>query len=150
MPELISSKDRKARKPHSCSYCNGIIEKGEIYNHSFLKCAGEIYDWDSHKECQFIAKELWEYIDPWDGMTEDDFQEGCQEFCHTFVCPDCPDYDKECHECLQDYQYCPDKIHEILQKYDLVRSKVKGEYSWVRIFKLQERAKPLVKGGGKE
>lgn len=143
MPELIYKKDRKARKQHKCSYCNAFIEKGEIYEHSVLKYAGEIYDWDSHKECVFIARELWEYIDPWDGMTEDDFQEGCQEFCQTFVCPDCPHYDKECHECLKDGYYCPDKIYEILQKYELVRKKEESGNHWVRVFKLQEREKSL-------
>lgn len=145
MPELIYSKDRKARKKHSCSYCNGIIEKGEIYEHSVLKYAGEIYDWDAHKECKFISTELYEYIDPWDGMTEDDFQEGCRDFCLTFVCPDCPHYEKEYHECAKDGYFCIDKIYELLKKYELVRVKAKDGYHWTRIFKLKERDK--MKGG---
>lgn len=147
MPELICSKDCKARKPHICSYCNCIIEKGEIYNRNVLKYAGEIYDWNSHKECEYIARELNEYIDPLDGMSEDDFQEGCRDFCQTFVCPDCPHYDKECHECLEDGQYCLDKIYEILQKYELVRKKEESGNHWIRVFKLQERKKAILKGG---
>lgn len=146
MSELIYSEDRKARKKHSCSYCNGIIEKGEIYEHSVLKHDGEIYDWDAHKKCQFISTELYEYIDPWDGMTEDEFQDGCRGFCLAFVCPDCPHYDKECHECVKDESFCIDKIYEILQKYELVRKKEESGNCWVRVFKLQERAKPILKG----
>lgn len=130
MAHLISEKDRKARKPHRCDYCGAIIEKGEIYNRSFNIEGGVVYDWKSHKECQFIARELWDYIDPYDGMTEDDFQEGCRDFCLEFICPDCPEYDTECGECSQDNSYCVHKVYEKLQTHELKRERRAYYYAY--------------------
>ena len=87
MPDILQEKERKARKPHVCDYCGKTIEKGEAYEWAKLKYDGTIYEWKNHKKCGFIASELWSYIDPDNGMTEEDFQEGCREFCHAFVCP---------------------------------------------------------------
>lgn len=95
--EIISEKDRKARKPHICDYCGGTIEAGEVYNHCVIK-GDDIYTWDAHIVCKSVASDLWDYIDPWEGMTADDFQEGCQEFCRTFICPDCKQWNDGCEQ----------------------------------------------------
>lgn len=108
MPEILDEKDRKARKEHSCDYCQEIIKKGETYEWASLK-ADELYEWKNHKRCGFIARELWSFIDPNDGMTESDFQEGCAEFCDVFICKGCSDRDEDCY-------YCLDKIYEVLQR----------------------------------
>ena len=128
MPEILDEKDRKARKEHSCNYCQEIIKKGETYEWASLK-ADELYEWKNHKRCGFIARELWSFIDPSDGMTESDFQEGCAEFCHTFICKGCNDRDEDCY-------YCLDKIYDVLQKYELVLDHQKyGYWYWI----LEER-----------
>jgi hypothetical protein len=140
MPEIISKKDRKANKEHVCSYCGGVIQKGETYEHSVLKFCGEIYDWKAHQKCKYIAIELWDYIDPDDGMTDDDFRDGCRDFCLSFICPDCPRFiDGEFEE---DECFCLDKVYELLQTHELVRESRKIGTHWLPYsFKLRERVK---------
>ena len=127
MVEIISQKDRKARKTHTCSYCGDVIEVGEIYNHTVLKF-DDIYTWDAHLKCIFVATELWDYIDPVEGMTDDDFQDGCNKFCRTFICPDCKQWDKDADECEKDEPFCVQKIYEFLQTHDFVR--VRNEHNY--------------------
>lgn len=88
MPELIAQETRKARKPHRCDYCGEMIEKGEVYEYATLKFDG-IYHWSNHVRCGKIAQKIWDYADPDEGMTADDYTETCQEVCQTFICPDC-------------------------------------------------------------
>ena len=138
MPNIIQQKDRKARKEHICSLCRGTIQKGEIYQYSVLEFCGEIYDWKEHKKCQYIASELWEYADPDDGMTDDDFIEVCHDFCLSFICPECPHY-KE-HECEEDEIFCLDKVYNLLQTHELVRVSRKIGTHWLPYaYKLRER-----------
>lgn len=59
------------------------------------------------------------------GMGEDDFHEACGEFCHVFVCPDCPTFNKEYRECDEDHSFCLDKIYDLLQTHRLVKSRDK-------------------------
>lgn len=136
MPELIKDECRKARKRHLCNYCGHDIEPGEKYNYSLLKDGGDVYSWRAHEKCNFIATELWDYIDPWEGLDEDQFQEGCFDFSRAFVCPDCEKWDMDAG-CDDDESYCLDKIYELLQKYELVCI---GRDRWYRkAYKLKER-----------
>lgn len=122
MVETIKEEYRTARKSHICDYCLGEIKKGQVYNYAVNKLDGDVYTWKAHKECMHIATELWNYLDPLEGMTQEDFDEGCFNFCRTFVCPDCDRFCNDCGECLDDKRYCIDKIYDILQKYYLGRS----------------------------
>lgn len=132
MIEIISDKDRKARKPHICDYCGGTIATGEIYNHCVIK-GDDIYTWDAHIVCKSVASDLWDYIDPWEGMTADDFQEGCQKFCRTFICPDCKQWNDGCE---QEEPFCIQKIYNLLKTYDFVREKRKyGLFVWKLVAK---------------
>ena len=136
MPEILQEKERKARKPHVCDYCGKTIEKGEAYEWAKLKYEEIIYEWKNHKKCGFIASELWSYIDPDNGMTEEDFQEGCCEFCHAFVCPDCDQYDKEFEDCSKDESYCIDKIYGFLQAHELYKDRREG---WFDVWKCKDK-----------
>ncbi len=126
MSELIFSCERKARKPHICNYCGEKIEPGELYHHNTLK-NDAIYNWNTHKKCDFIAQELWNYIDPYDGMSGEDFQYGCADFCQQFICPDCPDWDKEAAECRNDLDYCIHKIYDFLRTHEHKRKVAHGK-----------------------
>ena len=119
MTETINSEWRTARKKHECNLCCCDIQPGEKYNYDLMKYDGELYDWKEHEKCYFIAGELWDYIEPDEGMTEEDFKEGCREFCRCFVCPDCEKYneDEYCDEV-----YCLDKIYELLKEYELYKA----------------------------
>lgn len=114
MTQCLRHEMRTAKKRHICDYCGGIIKKGEKYNLGVYK-DDLIFEWKSHKRCDFIVSELWDFIDPDEGMDADDFHEACAEFCHAFVCPDCPQFDKEYKECNEDYSFCLDRIHALLQ-----------------------------------
>lgn len=132
MMETLDRKDRKARKEHRCDYCSEIISKGEVYDWSKHVFDGELYEWKCHKKCSFIARELWEYINPDEGMTEDDFYYGCQEFCRAFVCPDCPCYDRADRECKEDKAFCTEKIYQFLRTHEFFEA---GRDGWVTIWK---------------
>ena len=85
MPDILQERNRKARKVHMCNFCGEPIEKGEEYQWTKLCSSGELYEWKNHVQCGFISTELWDYADPWDGMTDDDFASTCKEFCQSFV-----------------------------------------------------------------
>lgn len=139
MPEILQERDRKARRQHTCSYCGEPIAQGEVYEWAKLINDGYIYEWKNHKRCGRIAAELWEYADPDDGMTEDDFSEACTEFCQRFICPDCPRRDKEYDEaeCMDDKTYCTDRIYDFLQTHEFYNA---GTNRWgYGIWKCRER-----------
>ena len=132
MPELISQKERKARKPHTCDYCGETINSGETYNHAVLRL-DDIYTWDSHLRCIFIATALWDFVDPDNGMTSEDFHEACSEFCKRFICPDCTSWDHDSEECRNGPSSCVQKIYDFLQTHDFKR--VKDEHGWMHVWK---------------
>lgn len=76
--ETISSTKPKAKKQHTCNWCGGIIEVGDVYERQFLKDDG-VYVWKNHTKCSDIAWKLkmFDFCD--EGVTEDDFCEFIQE-----------------------------------------------------------------------
>ena len=144
MPNFIKKCERTARKRHTCSYCEAYIEPGQKYLLQTLKYGGIVYEWKEHPECEFIAQELWSFIDPDDsGMSAEDFQQGCQDFCLSFVCPNCGRFDKEAEECAEDGGYCIHKIYDFLQANELVRAKKPGD--WFVVWKCVPRVPDLPK-----
>lgn len=121
MPEILDERERKAKKCHSCSYCGEEIQKGEVYDWAKLTFDGQIYEWKSHKKCSCIASALWSYIDPDNGMTAEEFDEGCTQFSSVFVCPGCPSFDRETGDCAEEKTYCTEKIYSLLQTHDFRR-----------------------------
>lgn len=125
MVEVISSNDVKARKEHECGLCTEKIQKGETYNNQTCKFEGSIYTFKAHTQCKEIASMLWNYIDPDEGMTDQDFLDGVQEYCYGFVCSHCEKYIDE--DCSIGNSYCLDKVHTRLKEKGL---KWEG-YRWV-------------------
>ena len=132
MSEVLMRRERTARKTHSCDYCGSPIIKGETYSYTVLKYE-DLYEWKCHLKCEVIASALWKYIDPDEGMTEEDFQEGCQNFCSTFICPGCNLLSEG--GCEDDLEYCIDKIYDILQTNKLARV-MDEKRGWAYTFKL--------------
>ncbi len=112
MSEQLAQKIRIARKDHGCDYCGCLIRKGEEYKWSKNIWEGRIFEWHNHLACGRVASAIWDYCDPDDGMDEDQFQDGCAEVCRRFICPDCPEWDKEYDDCMKDEPYCIDKMDE--------------------------------------
>lgn len=61
--QLVSKDKRKARKLHGCNFCGGIIQKGEVYYHSFIVDGGESWAWNEHEVCADMADNLDMYCD---------------------------------------------------------------------------------------
>ena len=135
--EAILSEWRTARKPHVCNYCNGWIQPGEKYHHYVGKYDGEIYTWDSHDKCEYVAQEIWEYADPDEELDSDGFLEACCDVCRTFVCPDCGKWDTADEGCDSRPGYCIEKLAALFQTKELYRDRRDGYgYSY---WKLRER-----------
>lgn len=130
--EMLTRCFRKASKRHSCGLCGRAIEKGETYEE--LRCVGGggLYVFRSHERCQRISNAIWDYVDPDDGMTRDDFCNAVNELMSTFFCPfRCDRFDKENGECKED-RPCTDciaKFDEYLKTHQLVLD-TKEPWSW--------------------
>ena len=134
--ENLQHKDIVARKPHSCDWCDGTISKGEKYHYEVFKYDGELCTWHSHLACTRIASAIWDYVDPYDGMTSDDFTEGCNDVCREFICPDCEHWNKEYEDCEKDEQFCLDKLDEFFKTHELYAERDGYGY---RVFKCREK-----------
>lgn len=98
--QTIKHKLVKARKEHRCDFCGYKISKGETYDYSLNKGDGDLYHWRSHVHCAELCSAIWDYVDPDDGMTCDEFFVGVQELMTTFYCPfHCDKFDKEICNC---------------------------------------------------
>lgn len=137
MTEEICTQMRTARKEHICDYCGKKIMPGERYEHYTGKYDGQLYVWKAHELCTFVAQEVWEYADPDEGMSADDFVEACSDVCRCFVCPDCGKWDTGDEECESGDGYCLDKMAELFQTKELYREKRDG-YGYTH-WKLRER-----------
>lgn len=73
MINIIATRLRvTARKDHKCSFCGGIIRKGDKYNSQTLKY-DKIYTWKSHLRCDELVDVL--DMEGDEGITSDDFME---------------------------------------------------------------------------
>lgn len=78
---VISSKDTKARKEHTCDYCGRTIKKGEVYEYSKNIFNGDIYTWKGCKDClEFIQK--FDVQGDNNGVTYEDVEEVASDECY--------------------------------------------------------------------
>jgi ribosomal protein L24E len=77
--ERIGESTPVAKKDHVCSYCDGVIKKGEGYERTFLKHDGRVYAWKNHFKCSAIASKLGMFDNCDEGVTKDDFYEYIKE-----------------------------------------------------------------------
>lgn len=139
MVTTIHCEVRRARKPHKCDLCRGIIQPGEKYEYSYNSCDGETYSFRVHEKCEFICREIEDLCDPDEGMTSDDFYEGCVQVCQDFVCPDCEKRNQPDGDVCEEYP-CYDRLYDFLQKNELYLAERQG---YCRIWKARPReAKP--------
>ncbi|QVK19680.1 hypothetical protein KHQ81_15650 (plasmid) [Mycoplasmatota bacterium] len=81
MKDILKIKNVKARKEHICSWCGGVINKGEFYENSTVVNDGSFYIWKAHLKCNELTHKLdmWD-CDDGDGLTSDDFGNCVLEF----------------------------------------------------------------------
>jgi hypothetical protein len=118
MRTLIRSKNLKARKQHTCDLCNHPIKIGELYNRQQVKDGKDFYTVKTHYACDFVSNKLWLYIQPWDGMTDAEFYEGCCNYSEQFVCPHCEHWTDDAG-CDIGRSYCLTKIIDRLKTHPL-------------------------------
>ena len=123
-----------ARKKHVCNLCGGLINEGERYDSEFCVDDGLAYTFKAHEKCNYIASEIYEYVDPYDGMDKTGFLEGCSEISEIFVCPYCENREN-CRE-----SFCLDKMFDFLKKYRLYVAERKGNN---KIWKVTENVMPF-------
>lgn len=88
--DTLSQSRPKARKDHTCNYCNGKIKAGEIYENSTHVYDGEIYTWKNHLDCHKLAVELDMFEDYC--LTGDDFCDIVSEHFFDFIATDYQNY----------------------------------------------------------
>ena len=80
--DILVDKRVKARKEHTCDFCNKKIPKGEEYRYSKIVNGGDLYNWHSCDRCKaYVADafvELGDLID--EGLTQEMFREFMQEY----------------------------------------------------------------------
>lgn len=140
----IKSCFRTAKKQHTCNLCGGYINPGERYHYEFNKDGSDVWGFSAHLECQFLAQELWDFIDPWDGMYEDDFIDGVREFCQKMICPKCEHYESG-YGCKDDEGFCIHKCVDELKEYDFTTVKVDNPKPFGRYWGLVKKEHPLDK-----
>ena len=121
--EMLAQCSRKARKRHSCGFCGRTIEKGERYKEQRCIGDGGPYVFRSHERCQRVSNAIWDYVDPDNGMTQDEFCDAVNELMSTFFCPfRCDRFDKEDGECKGGRlgTDCIAKFDEYLKTHELV------------------------------
>lgn len=135
MYQKMTDKDFVARKKHKCDWCMEKINKGEKYNYQAFIFDGEFYEWRSHLACNRVVSAIWDYVDPDEGMSSEEFDEGCADVCREFICLDCHEWNKE-DGCEKDKLYCIDKLDKFFKTHELYQAKREGFY---RIWKARER-----------
>ena len=126
MYENLVIKDRIARKKHTCDLCGKIIDKGEKYEYQKFIYDGAFYEWRSHLACSRVSSAIWDYADPDEGMSSDEFDSTCADVCGVFICPDCPKWNKEFEDGDDDLSYCIDRMDEFFKTHELYRCQRKG------------------------
>lgn len=119
----LVNEERKARKDYACDWCKANIKKGERYNYQKFIFDGDFYEWKSHLACERVAYAIWDYVDPDEGMSSDEFHDGCGDVCRAFICPDCPEWDGEYSDCKKDEPYCIDRMDSFFLTHELYCSR---------------------------
>lgn len=93
--EIVSTKNPRAKKQHTCNYCGGVINIGEIYNYQALADGGSFWVWKSHRKCIEIADKIGMF-DGGEGLGADDFQESIRnEFDKIWIKKDTKHYESK-------------------------------------------------------
>lgn len=143
MYQNLEHKKVTAKKDHVCDYCGRTIHKSEKYDYSRFIFDVDFYEWRCHLACDRVASAIWDYVDPDEGMSDQEFTDGCQEICQRFICPECPRWNKEYDDCEDDETYCIDRMDEFFETHELYRE---GRQGWYEVWKVKKKGKDE-KGG---
>ena len=98
--EVIERRNVRARKDHRCDLCGCVIAKGELHEWQKNKCNGELYVFRVHLHCQELSGKIWDYVDPDEGMCDDEFYDALLALASIFYCPfHCDEYEEDMCDC---------------------------------------------------
>ncbi len=80
--DILVDKRVKAKKEHTCDFCNKVIAKSEEYRLSTIAYEGTIYNWHSCDRCKTYVTEAFEVLGDLidDGLTQEMFEEFMREY----------------------------------------------------------------------
>lgn len=86
MMNIIYDSYPKAKKEHTCMWCNGKIKKGEIYHNQVIK-GDYLYVWKNHEKCSGLYLKLGMYDnDDGYGIDSESFMQSVYEFLYSKLC----------------------------------------------------------------
>lgn len=139
---VLSRKEVSARKQHRCGYCGCAIEKGERYEEQRCVSGGSVYTFRAHLRCQSLCDKIWDYVDPCEGMTEDDFGDAVQSLMSTFYCPfHCDAWERDIQDCNCgfDYDVCVRRFAKFMETRQLVQVVEPGRGIFWKIAQTEEK-----------
>ena len=78
--DLLSSMMVKARKEHSCDYCQRTIAKGEKYEYANWADEGYVWAWKTCRDCLEVI-DLYNITNDGDPMSYEDFVDIIVDLC---------------------------------------------------------------------
>lgn len=137
MIKVLQTCTVRARKPHVCDYCHAPIEKGERYCRSINKSDGEVYTWKAHVHCDHIARAIWDWVGPDEGMDDCTFRECSKQVMHDFYCKDnCATWDGE-DGCMEGgWPACLRKFSEYMKTHRLAHVR---KPNGIRVWEMVEK-----------
>lgn len=78
--KTIRNSTPKAKKEHTCDYCGGKIEIGEVYDYQFNVDGGDTWSWKNHQRCFQLCRDLDMFYDIYEGVNSDYFWESVFEY----------------------------------------------------------------------
>ena len=142
--QMIRCKRRKARKEYYCDLCGGKILKDECYERQINQFDGRMYTWRTHLHCQNLCSKIWNYVDPDEGMTGDEFCDAVQDLMSTFYCPfHCDEYDRDTQDCDRgfDTDVCVKRFAQFMETRELLPVRDPNRRFYYRIVKKEQPTK---------
>jgi len=117
MMEFYSETNPKARKPHQCDCCGGVIEAGSGYVRQTGKWDGDFFCRDWHEDCNEVMQYFFDFLTVDDEFDYDEVFYAVQDD----ICKRCQHW--EADDCEADLWHCPEVHRIIAEKYDEIRKK---------------------------
>lgn len=131
----VNESIRKAAKEYSCIYCGNPIHRGEKYHMSTHGCENnkKLCVWRCHQKCHDLAMAIWDFVNPCDDMSPDEFHNGLRKVANMFICSDCPNRDVDGDDCKHRLDMdCINLIHEFFEHHSW-EERTPGVWSVVKI-----------------
>ena len=109
MSEILSRKERRARKAHMCDICNTEIVPGESYVHLVFSDCGKVFDSNHHIHCDALTERYCR------ANKLDEYDEGeVREWAEDEICTECEGRNTPPRGCHKNPLICPIVLEGLL------------------------------------